>query len=166
MDEKLKPCPFCGSAKLKIEYKSQYAGRNGLDCRVEMHTYSVRCNVCHARGGSSGGRVINDPWTHCVPLPDWATTDEALKERATEAWNRRTDPVVHGRWIYKHRHRGGIRIYEGKDEMGETRRISVDERYEIDDPYCSECGKLNESVWLNYCPNCGAKMDGEPCTTQ
>lgn len=75
-------------------------------------------------------------------------------------------PVVHGRWIYKHRHRGGIRIYEGKDEMGETRRISVDERYEIDDPYCSECGKLNESVWLNYCPNCGAKMDGEPCTTQ
>lgn len=73
-------------------------------------------------------------------------------------------PVVHGRWIYKHRHRGGIRIYEGKDEMGETRRISVDERYEIDDPYCSECGKLNESVWLNYCPNCGAMMDGEPCT--
>ena len=75
-------------------------------------------------------------------------------------------PVVHGRWFYKHRHRGGIRIYEGKDEMGETRRISVDERYEIDDPYCSECGKLNESVWLNYCPHCGAKMDGEPCTTQ
>lgn len=75
-------------------------------------------------------------------------------------------PVVHGRWIYKHRHRGGIRIYEGKDEMGETRRISVDERYEIDDPYCSECGKLNESVWLNYCPHCGVKMDDEPCTTQ
>lgn len=75
-------------------------------------------------------------------------------------------PVVHGRWIYKHRHRGGIRIYEGKDEMGETRRISVDERYEIDDPYCSECGKLNESVWLNYCPHCGVTMDNEPCTTQ
>ena len=70
MDE-LKPCPFCGSAKLKIEYKSQYAGRN------------------HARGGSSGGRVINDPWTRCVPLPDWATTNEALKEGAIEAWNRR-----------------------------------------------------------------------------
>lgn len=69
-------------------------------------------------------------------------------------------PVVHGRWIYKHRHRGGIRIYEGKDEMGETHRISVDERYEVDDPYCSECGKLNESVWLNYCPHCGAEMDG------
>ena len=91
MINELKPCPFCGSTKLKIEYKSQYAGRNGLDCRVEMHTYSVRCNVCHARGGSSGGRVINDPWTRCVPLPDWATTDEALKERAIEAWNRRAD---------------------------------------------------------------------------
>ena len=68
-------------------------------------------------------------------------------------------PVAHGYWVYKHRHRGGVHIYEGKDEMGETRRISVDERYEIDDPYCSECWKLNESVWLSYCPNCGVKMD-------
>lgn len=133
----LKPCPFCGCTKLKIEYKSQYAGRNGLDCRVELHTYSVRCNVCHARGGSSGGRVINDPWTHCVPLPDWATTDEALKERATEAWNRRTDPVVHGRWIY---HDDGVIT-------------------------CRECGNA-ESSDSYYCRYCGAKMDGEPCTTQ
>ena len=133
MDE-LKPCPFCGCTKLKIEYKSQYAGRNGLDCRVELHTYSVRCNVCHARGGSSGGRVINDPWTHCVPLPDWATTDEALKERATEAWNRRTDPVVHGRWI--------------DDGSG----III----------CPECerGYNLHAKYTHYCPNCGVKMDG------
>ena len=69
-------------------------------------------------------------------------------------------PVVHGRWIYKHRHRGGFRTYEARDELGEKHSVSVDERYEIDEPYCSECGKWNESVWLNYCPNCGAKMDG------
>lgn len=69
-------------------------------------------------------------------------------------------PVVHGRWLYKHRHRGGFRTYEGCDEFGEKHSVRVDERYEIDEPYCSECGKWNESVWLNYCPNCGAKMDG------
>ena len=69
-------------------------------------------------------------------------------------------PVVHGRWLYKHRHRGGFRTYEGDDEFGEKHSVRVDERYEIDEPYCSECGKWNESVWLNYCPNCGAKMDG------
>ena len=69
-------------------------------------------------------------------------------------------PVVHGRWVYKHRHRGGVNIYEGVDEFGEKRRISVDERYETDDPYCPACGKLNDGSALNYCPNCGAKMDG------
>lgn len=69
-------------------------------------------------------------------------------------------PVKHGRWLYKHRHRGGFRTYVGYDELGEKHSVRVDERYEIDEPYCSECGKLNESVWLNYCLNCGAKMDG------
>jgi hypothetical protein len=69
-------------------------------------------------------------------------------------------PVVHGRWIYKHRYRGGFRTYEVCDELGEKHSVRVDERYETDDPYCPECGKWNESVWLNYCPNCGVKMDG------
>ena len=36
----LKPSPFCGGTKLKIGRKSRLAGRNGLDMRVEMHTYS------------------------------------------------------------------------------------------------------------------------------
>lgn len=40
----LKPCPFCGSNKLKVDKNT----RNG---RI---TYSVRCNICHARGGASG----------------------------------------------------------------------------------------------------------------
>lgn len=69
-------------------------------------------------------------------------------------------PVRHGRWEWKHRHRGGFRLRTGVDPMGETHTIEVDERYEVDDPYCSECGKLNESVFLSFCPNCGAKMDG------
>ena len=87
----LKPCPFCGGAKLKIDRKSRLAGWNGLDMRVEMHTYSVRCNTCHARGGAVGGRVMNERFTRRVQLPDWATTDKDLEAKAIEAWNRRAD---------------------------------------------------------------------------
>ena len=87
----LKPCPFCGGTKLKVERKSRLAGWNGLDMRVEMHTYSVRCNTCHARGCAVGGRVMASRLTHCTQLPDWATTDKTLEAKAIEAWNRRGD---------------------------------------------------------------------------
>ena len=70
-------------------------------------------------------------------------------------------PVRHGRWIMKHRHRGGFRRYTGIDDMGEQHTITVDERVEYDDRYCSECGKQSADNFLNYCPNCGCKMDLE-----
>lgn len=69
-------------------------------------------------------------------------------------------PVRHGRWVMKHRHHGGFRRYTGVDDYGEQHTITVDERIELDEPYCQFCGKWNESLYLNYCPNCGAKMDG------
>ena len=48
-------------------------------------------------------------------------------------------PVVHGRWIHD-----GCRVKGG-----------------IDWCHCSECGKSdNFCARTNYCPNCGAKMDG------
>lgn len=48
-------------------------------------------------------------------------------------------PVVHGRWVHD-----GRRIESG-----------------IDWCHCSECGKSdNFCTRTNYCPNCGAKMDG------
>lgn len=68
-------------------------------------------------------------------------------------------PVRRGKWVYKHRHRGGFRIVTGEDEYGNQHTIKIDERYATDDPYCSECGKLNEAYSLNYCPCCGAKME-------
>lgn len=49
-------------------------------------------------------------------------------------------PVVHGWWIHD-----GRRIESG-----------------IDWCHCSECGKSdNFCARTNYCPNCGAKMEGE-----
>ena len=49
-------------------------------------------------------------------------------------------PVVHGRWIFK---RGC---------------------YEADECSCTLCGQLlttHAKERANYCPNCGARMDGE-----
>jgi tRNA(Ile2) C34 agmatinyltransferase TiaS len=48
-------------------------------------------------------------------------------------------PVMHGEWVFK---------------------LS---RYEADECNCSLCGQLMttaKGVRMNYCPNCGAKMDG------
>ena len=70
-------------------------------------------------------------------------------------------PVRHGRWIIKHKHRGGFHRYTGIDDMGEQHTITVDERIEYDDRYCSECGKQSADNFLTYCPNCGARMDGD-----
>ena len=46
-DTNLKPCPFCGSKRLKVCKKNngtKYV--NGFSHRIERHTYSVRCNSC------------------------------------------------------------------------------------------------------------------------
>lgn len=88
MNKKLEPCPHCGGSKLKIDKKSRYAGFNGLEDRVDYHTFSVRCNGCHARGPAAGGKVISRI-RHSAELPSWATTDEKLEARAIAAWNRR-----------------------------------------------------------------------------
>ena len=69
-------------------------------------------------------------------------------------------PVVRGKWEWRRRHRGGFRRVTGEDDFGVSHTITVDQRYVIDDPYCPFCGKLNESVFLNFCPNCGADMRG------
>lgn len=65
----------------------------------------------------------------------------------------------HGHWIYKHKVRGGIRYRTGEDSWGNVHTIQCDDRYPTDDPYCSECHKLNDGSSLDWCPNCGARMD-------
>lgn len=67
--------------------------------------------------------------------------------------------VVHGEWIYKHRHRGGFERRTTHDEYGNPHTVTLDNRYECEEPYCSVCGKIGGD-FLNYCGNCGAKMDG------
>lgn len=66
-----------------------------------------------------------------------------------------------GKWIKKHRHYGGFRSYTGFDSMGEQHTITVDERAEYDDLYCSECGARSADNFLNFCPNCGSYNGGK-----
>lgn len=88
--QKLRNCPFCGGTKLKLESKSRKAGWTGIGALVEQDTYSVRCNVCHARGGAAGGKVIKSlQYVYRDNMPKWAATSEELKDKAIEAWNRR-----------------------------------------------------------------------------
>lgn len=147
--DKLKPCPFCGGTKLKIERKSRLAGWNGLDMRVEMHTYSVRCNTCHARGGAIGGRVMDDPWTRCSQFPDWVTTDKTLEAKAAEAWNRRVNdaPVRHGHWI-------------GEGDGYADGELVFDVWHCSECDYCIDDGTDDPERLPKYCPGCGALMDG------
>ena len=67
---KLLPCPFCGSKRLKIESK-----RNGQ----WYYTATVRCNKCHARGGTAS----------CEPKRCKYHADSETEQKAIEAWNRR-----------------------------------------------------------------------------
>lgn len=63
-----------------------------------------------------------------------------------------------GEWVWIHRHHGGFKTAKGKCECGRDVYAQIDERYETDDPYCPFCGVMNDSIHLNYCPNCGADM--------
>ena len=68
--------------------------------------------------------------------------------------------VKHGEWIYKNRHRGGFERKIVYDDFGKSHTVTIDNRYECIDPYCSVCGKLGGD-FLNYCGYCGAKMGGK-----
>lgn len=73
--QELKPCPFCGGANLKIESK-----HNGTHYWTGTYSVTVRCAKCHARGGTASCKVEN-----CKR----GCADEAAKQKAIEAWNRR-----------------------------------------------------------------------------
>lgn len=92
MNDLLNPCPFCGSKKLKIQGTQRKIGATGTDEPVACETYSVRCNVCHARGGAVSGKVILTRLRlRESELPNWASSKEALQEKAIKVWNRRTN---------------------------------------------------------------------------
>jgi hypothetical protein len=86
-ETELKPCPFCGSEKLKVEGKN----KNALSYEgLEHRTYTVRCNKCHSRGGTASG-YIRDSFYHLTERGKELMERECeIRSRAVEAWNRRS----------------------------------------------------------------------------
>ena len=83
---KLLPCPFCGSDKLKIDCKSgriNHYEKNGMR-EWQNVVYSVRCNKCHARGGT----VSVDLPTMGL-LGDYEIKKRKVIEACINAWNTR-----------------------------------------------------------------------------
>lgn len=95
---------------------------------------------------------------HCVHLPENRWCKKVNAECRPDEWHRCNGFEKKGEWDWKLRHRGGFRRYTGVDDFGVEHTITVDERFECYDPYCHACGKLNESIYLNFCPNCGKEM--------
>lgn len=119
-------------------------------------------NLLNAIGGC-GANIETDPYTYGWDKAIDAAIEEIGKLPAVEY-----TPVKHGHIVWKEYHKGGIRRRKCLQEIKSAyieqqmpcKQIAIiDERYLSKDPYCSECGKLL-GEFLNYCGNCGAKMDG------
>ena len=95
---------------------------------------------------------------HAFDLTD-ETVDTLLS--ALRPVSREKVERIRGEWVAKHRHWGGFRRVTGVDDMGERRTITIDERCEYDDRYCSKCGKRSLDSFLNFCGYCGAPMTDE-----
>lgn len=71
------------------------------------------------------------------------------------------EKVWRAEWVKRHKHRGGFRRVKGIDDIGERHEVTIDERCEYDDLYCSKCGKQSPDNFLNFCGYCGAPMTDE-----
>ena len=80
---KLKPCPFCGSDKIKLSRRQiYYFGQNYRGQRKIKYGEQVICNRCHARGSLYTRTIIFPSENHQEGFA-W------LEAHAADAWNRR-----------------------------------------------------------------------------
>ena len=96
---------------------------------------------------------------HAFDLTD--ETVDTLLAALRPVSRERVEKVWRGEWIKRHKHRGGFRRVKGIDNMGEQHEVTIDERCEYDDLYCSKCGKQSPDNFLNFCGYCGAPMTDE-----
>ena len=77
----LKPCPFCGGTKLKVDSKRSNNTRWKDGKRFSSHVVTVRCNRCFARGPATSVLLGSH---------EYAATRKG-EDAAIEAWNRRAE---------------------------------------------------------------------------
>ena len=127
----LKPCPFCGG---KVSLVLCDDEGNLHDEAYREHPYSGLGFMLHH---------AHEENPEC-PIASYECDGGILggvhiydtEEQAIEAWNRRAE-MVHGRWVTHYR--SGTTVAEG---------------------YVSTCCDMWNNRKSDYCPHCGAKMDG------
>lgn len=77
----LKPCPFCGGNKLKVDSRKNNNTRWINNKMEECHVVTVRCNRCHTRGPTVS---VYLGWGQYKAA-------EIMNDAAIEAWNRRAE---------------------------------------------------------------------------
>lgn len=86
--------------------------------------------------------VIDDEWNKQVAPPSWSMAWECTIGDIEDEPTADVVEVKHGKWV----HTDKAMHWTGKDE-------------------CSECtyhtDNREDLTHFNYCPNCGAKMDGK-----
>lgn len=83
-----------------------------------------------------------------------ADTIEMLSEKM------RGTEVQHGHIVWKRQIRGGYKYINVKcRNCGTTEHVEIEHPLDTKTPYCSECGKRLDDLFMEYCPNCGVDMD-------
>lgn len=87
MQNELKPCPFCGNKKVKLNYhQSKYYGENDYGAKKIKFTGYIVCTKCLSRGKPVS--VVYDE----VLCTGWVNElKDKMLPLAAEAWNRRVD---------------------------------------------------------------------------
>lgn len=120
--------------------------------------------------------LINELSAACMPiyekgitgiLGDCSSIADIINEQPTAD----VQEVKHGRWVYKGRTKvvntDNVGILEGyrtiTEENIDKATIILKKRITVKIPFCSLCGEHgdNEGDATPYCPNCGARMDGD-----
>ena len=89
MNERLKPCPFCGTEQnsdsndwRQVRLHSKVIKKNGYGMEITPQTvFWVQCGNCLAKGGSGTA--------HYNGLTKTTVTEERAAEIAVNNWNRR-----------------------------------------------------------------------------
>ena len=78
--KKLKPCPFCGSTKLKIDQKTSSNKKFNPETKKceKFIVVTVRCNKCHTRGPTTS-----------MYATQYDKPTKVLQEKAIDVWNAR-----------------------------------------------------------------------------
>ena len=147
MEIPLKPCPFCGSEKLRTEVKNNNPSGHA-HCYTGSFKAFVRCSECHATG----------PESSCKAEVGKYTIDKETIQKAAELWNAMNtlmgDLDLPKSTLWDLVEKRDLWIRGDLTEKLEFSTVKL--------PVCQVCKTEFGRIALDYkyCPECGAKVEG------